>query len=91
MAKRDVNLGKVTAYAYAVSAGYEGTEEDFARALCRAANAVELLETIMNSFTAEKVPAAVQAVQVEGQTQLATVQAKGEGILRQLETVRGEQ
>ena len=91
MTKRIVNLGMVTAYAYAVSAGYEGTEKDFAQALCRAANAAELLETTINSFTAETVPAAVHAVQAEGQTQIGLVEAKGEGILRQMETVRCEQ
>ena len=88
---KDVNLGKVTAYAYAVSAGYNGTEEDFAQALCRAANAAELLEAALNRFTNEIIPAAVQAVQAEGQAQSAAVQAKGAEIIQQLETFQGGQ
>ena len=49
---KEYNLGMCTAYAYAVSAGYEGTEEEFAQALFKAVSAAEQLEALANSQTA---------------------------------------
>lgn len=74
---KDINLGKVTAYAYAVSAGYDGTEEEFAQALCRIANAAGLIEAAVHVFTTETVPAAIQEVQAEGQTQIEAIRQLG--------------
>ena len=71
----DKNLGHVTAYGYAVSKGYTGTEDEFAHLMASYATVAE--EASQSATTAsEKAEAAAQAVLDAVQAKDGAVQAK---------------
>jgi len=76
----DLNIGHATAYAYAVSKGYTGTEEQFALELAQfAQNAQKVaedraaVEALVDKFLNTTVPSAVQSVTDEGTRQIELV------------------
>lgn len=89
--KKYIDLGQVTAYAYAVEHGYTGTEEEFAIEQAQfAQNAQQVAEdrvvvredrthvdNVVETFTETTAPEAVQRVTTEGDTQVARVQGVG--------------
>lgn len=73
----DQNIGMVTAYAYAVSKGYTGTEEEFAQAMANAGITLESITEAVDAFINITVPSAVQSVTTEGNTQVTRVTDTG--------------
>lgn len=71
------DIGIVTAYGYAVSKGYTGTEEEFAQAMANAGITLDSITDAVDQFLNTTVPAAVQTVQNEGGTQVTNVQDVG--------------
>ena len=71
------DIGIVTAYGYAVSKGYTGTEEEFAQAMANAGITLDSITDAVDQFLNTTVPAAVQTVQNEGGTQVTNVQSAG--------------
>ena len=76
------NIGMVTAYAYAVSKGYTGTEDEFAELMANVGITLQEIETAIDTFVDETVPAAVQQVMTTGETQVRNVNAAGAEQLR---------
>lgn len=99
--KKYIDLGQVTAYAYAVEHGYTGTEEEFAIEQAQfAQNAQQVAEDrvvvradrvhvdeVAEAFTGTTAPEAVQRVTTEGDTQVTRVQAEGD---TQVDNVQAE-
>ena len=80
----DLNIGHVTAYAYAKSKGYTGTEEQFATELAQfAENAQqvaedkEAVEQLVDEFLNTTAPAVIQDVTDEGTSQVERVANAG--------------
>ena len=73
----DHRIGIVTAYGYAVSEGYAGTEEQFAEDLAHVGVSIEEITAAINIFNNETVPAAVQSVTDEGTAQIGRVSDAG--------------
>lgn len=75
------DIGIATAYGYAVSKGYEGTEEEFAEALANAGITLENITTAVDTFLNTTLPAATSAavgeVTAEGTTQKNLVTSEG--------------
>lgn len=71
------DIGIVTAYGYAVSKGYTGTEEEFAQAMANAGITLDSITDAVDQFLNTTVPTAVQTVQNEGDTQVTNVQDAG--------------
>jgi len=71
------DIGIVTAYGYAVSKGYEGTEEEFAQAMADVGINVSEIEASIKEFNEETVPAAMQSIIDEGNARVANVTAEG--------------
>lgn len=84
------DLGMVTAYAYAVSKGYTGTEEEFAELMASYASVAQkavdaALAAAQSAQAAESakdtaqttVDGAIAGIQAEGQTQIGAVQSEG--------------
>jgi len=78
----DQNIGMVTAYAYAVSKGYTGTEDEFAELMANLGTTAQEIETAVETFVNITVPAAVQQVTTTGETQVRNVNAAGAEQLR---------
>lgn len=74
----DKNLGHATAYGYAKSKGYTGTEEQFAIDLANAGITLDELDEKISTFINTTVPNAIQSVTSEGTTQVANVQNAGQ-------------
>ena len=73
----DQNIGMVTAYAYAVSKGYTGTEEQFAQELASAGADLSQIQTQIDNFINTIVPAKTAEVTAEGTRQIGLVAAEG--------------
>lgn len=80
----DLNIGHVTAYAYAKSKGYTGTEEQFATELAQfAQNAQKVaedkaaVEQLVDEFLNTTAPAVIQDVTDEGTSQVERVADAG--------------
>ncbi len=73
----DQNIGMVSAYAFAVSKGYQGSEEQFAEDLARVGINVHEITEAINTFNNETVPAAIAAVIAKGEEEVTAVQNKG--------------
>lgn len=73
----DKNIGMVTAYAYAVSKGYTGTEEQFAQELASAGADLSQIQTQIDNFINTIVPAKTAEVTAEGTRQIGLVAAEG--------------
>lgn len=80
----DLNIGHVTAYAYAKSKGYTGTEEQFATELAQfAQNAQKVaedkaaVEQLVDEFLNTTAPAVIQDVTDEGTSQVERVAGAG--------------
>ena len=80
----DLNIGHATAYAYAKSKGYTGTEEQFATELAQfAQNAQKVaedraaVEQLVNEFLNTTAPAVIQDVTDEGTSQVERVAGAG--------------
>ena len=71
------DIGIVTAYGYAVSKGYQGTEEEFAEAMAAVGTNVDEITDAIDTFINQTVPAATQAVTDEGIEQVGRVTAAG--------------
>ena len=71
----DQNIGMVTAYAYAVSKGYTGTEEQFAQELASAGADLSQIQTQIDNFINTIVPAKTAEVTAEGTRQIGLVRA----------------
>ena len=78
------NVGHATAYSYAKSKGYTGTEDEFAEELAQVADNAqavredrEYVDATVEGFVQTTVPAAVQSVTAEGTTQIGNVQTAG--------------
>ncbi len=77
------DLGEVTAYAYAVSKGYTGTESEFAELMASYATVGQ--EAVDAALAAESardtaqstVAGAIAGIQAEGQTQIGAVRSEG--------------
>lgn len=77
MAIIDQNIGMVTAYAYAVSKGYKGTEEQFAQDMADVGINISEIREAITEFNEQTVPAAIQAVVDEGLAQIQAIQSAG--------------
>ena len=73
----DQNIGMVTAYAYAVSKGYTGTEEQFAQELASAGADLSQIQTQIDNFVNTIVPEKTAEVTAEGTRQIGLVAAEG--------------
>ena len=73
----DQNIGMVSAYAFAVSKGYQGTEEQFASDMANVGINISEIRDAINTFNGETVPAAIAAVIAKGEEQVAAVANKG--------------
>lgn len=73
----DQQIGMVTAYAYAVSKGYTGTEDEFAELMANLGTTAQEIKAAVEYFVNITVPAAVQQVTTTGETQVQTVNAAG--------------
>lgn len=73
----DQNIGMVTAYAYARSKGYTGTEDEFAEALANADVTLDQITDAVDEFIDTTVPAKVAEVTAEGTRQIGLVQSEG--------------
>lgn len=73
----DQNIGMVTAYAYARSKGYTGTEDEFAEALANAGVTLNQIADAVDEFIDTTVPAKVAEVTAEGTRQIGLVSAEG--------------
>lgn len=71
------DIGIVTAYGYAVSKGYQGTEEEFAEAMANVGTNIDEIRDAIDTFVNQTVPAATQAVTDEGLDQVAAVNQAG--------------
>ena len=72
MVRKD--LGMVTAYAYAVSKGYTGTEAEFAELM---ASYASVAQEAVDAALAAAQAGAIAGIQAEGQTQVDNVNATG--------------
>lgn len=81
------DIGIVTAYGYAVSKGYTGTEDEFAQAMANAGTTLESITEAVDEFLSTTVPNAVQSVTDEGTAQVSNVNSAGSS---QVQTVTTE-
>ena len=73
----DQNIGMVSAYAFAVSKGYIGSEEQFAEDMANVGVNVHEIQEAINTFNNETVPAAIAAVIAKGEEEVTAVTNKG--------------
>ncbi len=73
----DQNIGMVTAYAYAVSKGFVGTEDEFAELMANLGTTAQEIKAAVEAFVNITVPAAVQQVTTTGETQVQNVNTAG--------------
>lgn len=82
----DQQIGMVTAYAYAVSKGFVGTEDEFAELMANLGTTAQEIKAAVENFVNNTVPAAVQQVTATGETQVRNVNTAGEQQLQAINT-----
>lgn len=73
----DQNIGMVSAYAYAVSKGYTGTEEQFAEELANVGINISEIREAIDTFNNQTVPAAIDSIVAKGTEQVDAVNSAG--------------
>ncbi len=89
MTALDERIGLTTAYGYAKSKGYTGTEEEFAQAMANAGITLESITEAVDAFINTTVPSAVQSVTTEGNTQVTRVTDTGTAQVNAVNTAGG--
>lgn len=87
----DQQIGMVTAYAYAVSKGFVGTEDEFAELMANLGTTAQEIKAAVENFVNNTVPAAVQQVTATGETQVRNVNTAGETQLQSVNTAGAAQ
>ena len=85
----DLNIGMVSAYAFAVSKGFPGTEEEFARCLANVGVSIQQIEAAIALFNNQTVPQAMRDVTNAAISGVEQLEAKGTE-QKNIVTVEGE-
>ena len=87
----DQNIGMVSAYAYAVSKGYQGTEEQFAEELANVGINISEIREAIDTFNNVTVPAAIDAIVAKGTEQVDAVASEGSDQVSAITTAGADQ
>lgn len=82
----DINIGGVTAYRYAVSKGFTGTEEEFAQLMANIGNTQKEIDAAIDEFVNITAPGAVQAVETAQASALEAIGASKTDVLDAVDT-----
>lgn len=87
--RQDINIGGVTAYAYARSKGYTGTEAEFAQLMANIGNTQQEIDAAIDEFVNTIAPGAVQAVETAQTSALEAIGASKTDVLDAINTSKG--
>lgn len=87
--RQDINIGGVTAYAYARSKGYTGTEAEFAQLMANIGNTQQEIDAAIDEFVNTTAPGAVQAVETAQASALEAIGVSKTDALDALNTSKG--
>lgn len=87
--RQDINIGGVTAYAYARSKGYTGTEAEFAQLMANIGNTQQEIEAAIDEFINTTAPGAVQSVETAKTSALDAIGASKTDALDAINTSKG--
>ena len=87
--RQDINIGGVTAYAYARSKGYTGTEAEFAQLMANIGNTQQEIEAAIDEFINTTAPGAVQAVETAKASALEAIGVSKTDALNAINTSKG--
>ena len=82
----DINIGGVTAYRYAVSKGFTGTEEEFAQLMANIGITQREIDAAIDEFVNTTAPGAVQAVETAQASALEAIGASKTDVLDAVDT-----
>ena len=87
--RQDINIGGVTAYAYARSKGYTGTEAEFAQLMANIGNTQHEIDAAIDEFVNTTAPGAVQAVETAQASALEAIGVSKTDALDAINTSKG--